>query len=126
MRRMAVAAVILFLIISLCLYESGRLEKVYQSNLTELEKIETYIEKNSIESAKDKFSTVKKQWTQDEETLGYITSHEDTDAVNILMTELGENIRQENTNGCLMTIEKLRLQFEHIYKRNKIRISNIL
>ena len=126
MRRMTVAAVILFLIVTICLYESGKMESVYQSNLTELEKIEADVKKNSFEAAKDTFSATEEKWAHDEEFLSYITSHEDTDAVNLLMTELGENIRQENANGSFMTIEKLRLQFEHIYKRNKIKISNIL
>lgn len=126
MRRMTVAAVILFLIVALCLYENGKIEKIYQSNLIELEKIETYIKEDSFVAAKETFSTVREKWEDDEEILENITVHDDTDEINILMTELSENIRQKNSNGSLMAVEKLRLQFEHIYKKNKVKISNIL
>ncbi len=126
MRRMTVAAVLLFLIVALCLYESGKIEKVISSNINELDEITANVQENDLDGAKEKFSLLKKKWTQNEDILDAITSHEDTDAVNLLLTELGENIRQNNVESSLMTIGKLRLQFEHIYKRNKIKISNIL
>lgn len=126
MRRMTVAAVLLFLIVALCLYESGTIQKVISSNINELDEITANVQENDLDGAKEKFSLLKKKWTQNEDILDAITSHEDTDAVNLLLTELGENIRQNNVESSLMTIGKLRLQFEHIYKRNKIKISNIL
>lgn len=126
MRRMVVAAVILFLITLSCLYESGKIESICTLNIDELDKIVDNVHENDLDGAKEKFSLLREKWSKDEEILGAITSHEDTDAVNMLMTELGENMRQNNTKASLITIDKLRLQFEHIYKRNKIKISNIL
>lgn len=126
MRKMAVAAILLGVIILLTLYEGGKIEEICAYNMVQMENLANDIENRDFDSAKEKLEKIKEQWRKDEKFLDAVTTHEDTDTVNVLFTEIGSNIKQEDFKSAQTVADKLKLQFEHIYKRSEIKISNIL
>ncbi len=126
MRKMAIAALLLAVIIFLTMYESGKIEDICLYNMAQMEKLDDDIERRDFESAQKELLKIKEKWEKDEKFLDAVTTHEDTDTVNVLFTEIGANIRHEDFESAQTVADKLKLQFEHIRKRSEIKISNIL
>lgn len=126
MRKMAVAVFLLGVIAALGFYESYKIENICSLDGEKTEEILKSVEENDFSAAREEMKNFKDKWEKDEKFLDAVTTHEDTDTVNVLLCELEENIHQENLKEARMVIQKLKLQFEHILKRSEIKITNIL
>ncbi len=126
MKMLIVALVIIILISIFCTVYSIYLNSLTESMLEKLEKIQIYVSKNELKTAKETFSSLKKQWEKNEVFIQLETEHNELDIINEQFAVLSSHFDIDEYDEFFETLYKLVYFTKHITEKKQLNLKTIL
>ncbi|MGM9551869.1 MAG: DUF4363 family protein [Clostridia bacterium] len=123
MRRTLSAVVILLLIFTMWFFEVKTLSNICQGLIEKSESLEKALNENeNIQKAQEDFFV---QWEKSKNILNLITSHDDTEEINLLSVRLKIYMDKHDVKEALVIMEEIKEHAKEITEKSKVDISTV-
>lgn len=126
MKRLFIAAGLILLSISLCVFSSVTALKKSAAMKNELEKIAVLITEDKTSGAEEKLKEAEATWKKTESLFSFIIDADKIEEMNIGFAMIKMHLKDENTEHALERLRECELMLDEIAANERLDIKNIM